>query len=637
LAAPRSGHCGGEMHDDSENDRMAEHATHVTSPETSATRPSSTHLSRVAAADPTLKRSQWERIAMLVGDRKAAIFLLALASVIAAVCEASILAIAARAATALVDKSAPPHGKFGPVSLNISTPHLLYIGLGLAVLRLLLQVPTSYLPARIAGDVQAAMRIRLMRAYSHASWEKQSQDREGHFQEMMSNQIQQASAGALQTTQLIVAICTFMILVFGAFTLNPLAAGIVFAAATAMFAAMRPANARAMRLARQLSAAQLEYAGAVGEANRMTEETNVFGVAGPQSDRVAHFIAVARGLFVRVQLLARGVPNVYQSLIYLILVGGLIAVSLSHLSHFSELGAVVLLLVRAGSYGQQVQTFWVSLRQSLPFVERLQNTINAYADSTPVRGDVPLETIESLAFENVTYFYQPDRPVLRDISFTVERGETIGVVGPSGAGKSTLVQILLSLRDPRSGHFVINGIDATDIKLADLHERIAYVPQQPKLLHATVAENVRFHRDYDDAAVERACRLARIHDEIMAWPAGYHTIVGPRADAVSGGQQQRICLARALVSNPSVLVLDEPTSALDPRSEALIQQSLEALQDQMTLFIIAHRMSTLSICDRVMVILGGKLDAFATLQELSDSNDYYRFASGFASASASPG
>jgi ABC-type multidrug transport system fused ATPase/permease subunit len=616
---------------------MAEHATPRRVQDSSADLRRSRHLSRVPAADPSLRRSQWSRLAMLIGDRKRTVALLALCSVVAAMCEAGILAVAARAATSLVDRAHQAQGKFGPVHLSLSTPDLLYVGLGLALLRLLLQIPNSYLPARIAGDVQAAMRVRLMRAYSHASWEKQSQDREGHFQEMMSNQIQQASTGALQTTQLIIAFCTFLILVAGAFALNPVGAGVVFVAASLMFAALRPANARAMRLARQLSAAQLEYAGAVGEANRMTEETNVFGVAGPQSKRVDAYVMVARGLFVRVQVLARGVPNLYQSLIYIILVAGLLVISLSGLSHFSELGAVVLLLVRAGSYGQQVQTFWVSLRQSLPFVERLENSINGYAESTPVRGDVGLQTIESLAFEKVTYSYQPDRPVLRDVSFAVERGETIGVVGPSGAGKSTIVQILLSLRDPRSGRYAINGIDATQIKLSDLHRRIAYVPQAPKLLHASVAENVRFHRDYDDAAVERACRLAFIHDEIMSWPAGYDTIVGPRADAVSGGQQQRICLARALVSSPSILVLDEPTSALDPRSEGLIQQSLEELRDQMTLFIVAHRMSTLSICDRVMVVLDGELNAFATLPELSESNDYYRFASGFASASASPG
>jgi ABC-type multidrug transport system fused ATPase/permease subunit len=147
------------------------------------------------------------------------------------------------------------------------------------------------------------------------------------------------------------------------------------------------------------------------------------------------------------------------------------------------------------------------------------------------------------------------------------------------------------------------------------------------LLHGSVADNVRFLRPISDDAIERACRLARIHDEIVGWPDGYATIVGPRADAVSGGQQQRICLARALAAEPELLILDEPTSALDPRSEALIQESLVALKENLTLFIIAHRMSTLSICDRVMVIIEGKLDAFDKVEELRRNNHYYKFAS----------
>jgi ATP-binding cassette subfamily B protein len=127
--------------------------------------------------------------------------------------------------------------------------------------------------------------------------------------------------------------------------------------------------------------------------------------------------------------------------------------------------------------------------------------------------------------------------------------------------------------------------------------------------------------------VERAGRLARIHDDTMSWPQGYQTIVGPRADAVSGGQQQRICLARALAARPQVLILDEPTSALDPHSETLIQESLTALKADLTLFIVAHRMSTLDICDRVMVIVSGRLVAFDTKAFLQTENSYYRSAS----------
>ena len=145
-------------------------------------------------------------------------------------------------------------------------------------------------------------------------------------------------------------------------------------------------------------------------------------------------------------------------------------------------------------------------------------------------------------------------------------------------------------------------------------------------MHATVAENIRYFRDLDDDAVIRAATLARIHEDIASWPNGYETIVGPRADAVSGGQQQRICLARALAAQPEILILDEPTSALDPRSEVLIQESLTALKHKVTLFIIAHRMSTLDMCDRVMVILDGHLNAFDTITQLEQTNPYYRSA-----------
>ncbi|HEY4917352.1 MAG TPA: ABC transporter ATP-binding protein, partial [Solirubrobacteraceae bacterium] len=270
------------------------------------------------------------------------------------------------------------------------------------------------------------------------------------------------------------------------------------------------------------------------------------------------------------------------------------------------------------------------LIQAMPFVERTQEAERRYRESRPREGTQPLPLVQTLAFDGVGYAYRPGRPVLSDIRFEVNGGEVLGVIGPSGAGKSTLVQLLLRLRVPDEGRYLVNGIAAQDIAQSDWHQRVAYVPQEPRLLHASVAENIRFFRDLDDDAVEQAARLARIHDDIVSWSEGYDTIVGPRADAVSGGQQQRICLARALVARPEVLVLDEPTSALDPASEALIQESLIGLKQQLTLFIVAHRMSTLDICDRVMIIINGKLEAFDTIASLQQHNAYYRSASGIA-------
>jgi ABC-type multidrug transport system fused ATPase/permease subunit len=149
-------------------------------------------------------------------------------------------------------------------------------------------------------------------------------------------------------------------------------------------------------------------------------------------------------------------------------------------------------------------------------------------------------------------------------------------------------------------------------------------------MHASVTDNIRYFRPLDDAAVERAARLARIHEDILTWPRGYDTLIGPRADAVSGGQQQRICIARALAGQAEVLVLDEPTSSLDPQSESLLQQSLLGLKGEITLFIVAHRITTLDICDRVMVITNGQLEAFDTVARLREGNAYYRHASALA-------
>ena len=291
----------------------------------------------------------------------------------------------------------------------------------------------------------------------------------------------------------------------------------------------------------------------------------------------------------------------------------------------AALGGVFLLLVRAGAYGNQIQTYYQQLRQALPFVERLRSAEQRYRGSAPTRGRRRLSSIRMLNFDDVSYSYDVDRhPALAHVSFDIEAGEAIGIVGPSGAGKSTLAQLLLQLRVPTSGRYLVNGELAATFSPSDWHNHVAYVAQSPHLIHASVTDNITYFRDIPRDEVEWAARLARIDDDILSWRDGYDTIVGPRADAVSGGQAQRICLARALAGRPQLLVLDEPTSALDPTSERLIQASLKALKGSTTLFIIAHRMSTLDLCDRVMVIVDGSLDAVENLDVLSAEHLYSR-------------
>ena len=371
----------------------------------------------------------------------------------------------------------------------------------------------------------------------------------------------------------------------------------------------------------------MEYAGGIAETNRVAEETQVFGVGEAQRSRVDGLVSTAHDLFFRTQVLAPAGPEpLPEPDLSLLVAGPRSRLCTAGSGHVASLGAVVLLLVRAGSYGQQVQGAYQA-----PPVAALHRAPAGRGATLPRAGRSTgkrrCRASQTLAFEHVFFAYRPGRPVLSDISFEVAAGEAIGIIGPSGAGKSTLVQILLQLRTPERGSLSRQRQARRGVRARGLARQVAYVPQEPRLLHASVAENIRFFRDLDDEAVERAGRLARIHDDIMGWPNGYDTIVGPRADAVSGGQQQRICLARALAARPEVLVLDEPTSALDPHSETLIQESLTALKSELTLFIIAHRMSTLDICDRVMVIVDGRLVAFDTKALLQRDNPYYRSAS----------
>jgi ATP-binding cassette, subfamily B, bacterial len=589
-----------------------------------------TEPARAAAATAT-PASRLARLDVLIGDRRSSIVLLALCAIFAGIAEATILVLIAQIAAALVNRTKQAHEHISLFHIHAGVPTLIQVAFALTIVRISLQIPLAKLPARIAVEVQARLRRELFHAYSRASWAVQSRDREGQLQETITGQVNTATGGALQATTLITSSFTFLVLMATAFRLSLVAAVVVGLATVLLFGGLRPLRNRVVRSARELSRSQVAFAGSIAESVRVVEEMHVLGVEGAQRERIEDFSLGVQRHFFRTQLLGKLIGGIYQSVIYLLLVGGVAGVYyFAKGDHAAALGGVVLLLIRAGSAGQNVQSAYQGIAQSMPFIERTQEAIAHYEEAETHDAGVPLERIETMGFENVAYAYHEGTPVLSGISFEVSRGEVVGIIGPSGAGKSTLVQLLLRLRLPQEGRYLVNGVSANEFAEEDWHRLVSYVPQEPRLLHASVAENIRFFRDIDDEAVERAARHARIHDDIVGWAKGYETIVGPRADAVSGGQQQRICLARALAARPEILVLDEPTSALDPHSEALIGESLTALKSELTLFIIAHRMSTLDMCDRVMVIVDGRLVAFDTKARLQSDNSYYRHASAIA-------
>ena len=244
----------------------------------------------------------------------------------------------------------------------------------------------------------------------------------------------------------------------------------------------------------------------------------------------------------------------------------------------------------------------------------------------------------------VSFAYETGEPVLREIDLDVEAGRTVAIVGATGSGKTTLASLVPRLADPTAGRVTIDGVDLRDLSLATLAQVVGVVSQETYLLHTTVRENLRHARPgATDAEIEDAARRAQVHDVIAALPAGYDTVVGARGHRFSGGEKQRLAIARTLLRDPRVLVLDEATSALDNETERAVQAALDEASRGRTTITIAHRLSTIRDADRIAVLEAGRVVEQGDHDELLARRDFYhdlyrsQFTESFAETAGTPG
>jgi ATP-binding cassette subfamily B protein len=274
---------------------------------------------------------------------------------------------------------------------------------------------------------------------------------------------------------------------------------------------------------------------------------------------------------------------------------------------------------------QQIAVLWTNIQNAIAGAERIFGLLDQVPGVQDRSGAIDLPRIAGrLEFDHVSHHYEDGVPVLQDVSFTAEPGQTVAIVGPTGAGKTTIINLLPRFYDVTQGAIRIDGVDVRDVRLESIRRQVGIVLQDTFLFSTTVMENVRFGRPgATDDEVKAAIRLANAESFIERLPQKYETVLGERGSGLSQGQRQLLSIARAALADPRILILDEATSSVDTRTERLIQKAFDQLLHGRTSIVIAHRLSTIVNADQILVLDDGQIIERGRHTELMDRRGFY--------------
>lgn len=516
-------------------------------------------------------------------------------------------------------------GLFSLLHIPFSFRYLLAFILVLFIFRAVSVIVFGYIRGWINADFLGKESEDVMRRTLLSSWAFSLKQKIGTMHNTLVRDVQQTGSLLGAVVQVIQSFSGFIIYLIIAVNISPIMTLYAVCGGAVLMFVLRPFLRRTENIGRQTAGVEKQFAQFLSEHIIGMKSIKAAGVEKSAISSGAGHIRLLRHLSIQQSFVSTVSTSLFQpSSIVLVAILFLLTY---HTSEFNIISftAALYLIQKIFAYLESGQNAMQSVRSLLPYAKNLESfkkNLDAHKEGS--EGKEPFMFNKEISFENISFSYEKGRPVLDDVSFSVKAGETVGLIGPSGAGKTSIVDLVLRLFKPDRGHIKLDGVVSGMILLDEWRSNIGYVPQDVFLINDTIEENIRFYnKDLSMADIENAAKQANIYDFIIGLPEGFKTITGDRGVMLSGGQRQRVALARALASKSKILILDEATSALDHKSEKLIQDVITKLHGSVTVFIIAHRPSTVASADNIVVLDHGRIVEIGKPHDLLEKPDSY--------------
>lgn len=514
---------------------------------------------------------------------------------------------------------------FAFLHLPFSFRYLLGFVLTLFMLRAVSVVVFGYIRGWIGADFLGKESEDILRRTLLSSWPFSLKQKIGTLHNTLVRDIQ-CTGGLLGTVaQAVQSFSGFLMYLLVAVNISPTMTFYTLGGGAMLLFVARPLLNRTRNIGEQVAGVEKQFSQFLSEHIIGMKSIKAAGAErAALADGNAH-IRLLRSLSIRLAFV-RAISTSFFQPFSIVLVVVLFLLTY-HTPGFSVIsfGASLYLIQKIFTYLESGQGAMQSMSELVPYaqnIEAFKRNLELHRES--FEGDAPFVFERELAFKDVAFSYEEGKTILEDVDFSIHAGDTMGLIGPSGAGKTSVADLLLRLFKPTSGSILLDGVPSDSIALETWRKNIGYVSQDVFLLNASIEENIRFYRpEISKDAIIEATKQANIYGFIIGLPEGFKTVTGDRGVMLSGGQRQRIALARALAGNPSLLILDEATSALDHESEKLIHESIRALHGKVTVFIIAHRPSTVAEADSIIVLGEGRVVERGTPEELLQKHDSY--------------